>query len=102
MKIRRGDKVIVLTGANKGKIGNVLKVIKDENKVIVEGVNIKKKHQRNVGNQKGGIVEVEAPIHVSNVAFYDEKAKKGTRIGFTFDKKGKKIRVAKASGSEIK
>ncbi len=103
MKIKKGDNVIIISGSrsDKGKTGRVLEILKDKDQVIVEGINIKKKISRDPqGNKKE--VKVEYPIHASNVMFYDTKAKKGTRLGVQVDEKGNKIRVAKASGTELK
>ena len=98
MKIKKGDKVQVITGAYKGTIAEVTK----ESKVIVEGVNLVKKHMKPTqANPDGGIVEMEAPIHVSNVMLYDSKAKKASRVGFKIAD-GKKVRVYKATGAEVK
>jgi len=102
MKLKTGDKVIVITGANKGKISTIKKVLRDENKVILDGVNIKKKHQKAAAGKEAGIVEIEAPIDASNVAFYDENSKSASKIKIDFDKKGKKVRIAKKSNKEIK
>ena len=99
-KLKTGDKVVVVSGSNKGKEGKITKIL--DSKVIVEGVNIVKKHlkpKNNGGN--GEIIETEAAIHVSNVMLVDPKTGKQTRIGHTVDKKGKKIRVAKKSNSNI-
>ena len=101
MNFKTGDKVVVITGKDKGKEGTITKILRDENKVIVEGINIAKKHVKPQGNQPGSIVEVEAPIHASNVMIIDPKTKKGTRIGHEIDKKGKKIRVSKKSNSNL-
>ncbi len=103
MKIKQGDMVVVKTGSrnDQGKKGKVLTVFKNENKVVVEGVNLKKKVARD-GQGKKSIVEVEFPVDASNVMFFDEKAKKASRIGYTKDAKGNKVRVAKASGTELK
>ena len=101
MNFKTGDKVVVITGKDKGKKGTITKILRDENKVIVEGINIAKKHVKPQGNQPGSIVEVEAPIHASNVMIIDPKTKKGTRIGHEIDKKGKKIRVTKKSNSTL-
>ena len=99
--IKVGDNVRVITGSNKGKEGKVLKVLRAENKVIIDGVNIVKKHVKpNRTNESGGILEVEAPIHASNVMLIDPKTKKRTRIGHTIEK-DKKVRVAKKSGEKI-
>ena len=101
MKLKVGDKVVVIAGSSKGKEGKITKTFKDENKVIVEGVNIVKKHKKGNGQETGGILEVEAPIHASNVMIVDPKTKKGTRIGHTTDKNGKKIRISKKSNEKL-
>lgn len=100
MKIKQGDKVVVIAGKDKGKEGKVLKTLRNSSKVIVEGVNIVKKHIKPSGGEDGRIAEIEAPLHVSNVMLYDDKAKKGTRVGYEF-KDGKKIRISKKSGKKI-
>ncbi len=102
MKFKTGDKVIVIAGKDKGKESKVVKVFRDENKVIVEGVAMVKKHQKAFGGSEGGIVEMPTKIDASNIAIIDPKTKKASRIGYTFDKKGKKVRVAKKSGVELK
>ncbi len=103
MKIKKGDNVIVTSGSrkDKNKQGKVLEIFKNENKVLIEGINIKKKITRDA-NGKKAMVDMEFPISASNVMFYDEKAKKGSRLGFKVDEKGNKVRVAKASGTELK
>ena len=101
MKIKVGDTVKVIAGASKGKEGKIIRVIRSENKVIVEGCHIIKKHKKGQGNETGGILELEAPIHASNVMIIDPKTKKGTRIGHTIDKNNKKIRVAKKSSEKL-
>lgn len=102
MRIKKGDKVKVITGAYKGTIGEVTKAFPKEDKVIVEGVNMVKKHLRPTQqNPDGGIVEKEAKIHVSNVMLYDEKAKQASRVKYQM-KDGKKVRVYKKSGAEVK
>jgi len=101
MNFKVGDKVVVIAGSSKGKEGKITKVLRSENKVIVEGCNIVKKHNKGNAQQTGGILEVEAPIHASNVMILDPKTKKPTRIGHTIDKNNKKIRVAKKSGEKI-
>ena len=101
-KIRQNDEVIVITGKSKGKIGKVTQVLTGENKVIVEGVNVQKKHQKpnpNLGIQ-GGIVDKEAPSHVSNVAIYNPETKKADRVGFRFED-GKKVRFFKSNGQAV-
>ena len=97
MKLKVGDKVVVISGSDKGKTGTIIKTLRDENKVIVEGVHIVKKHQKGNGQESGGILEIEAPIHVSNVMIVDPKTKKGTRIGHTIDKNNKKVRISTKS-----
>ena len=101
MNFKVGDTVVVIAGSSKGKEGKITKVLRSENKVIVEGCNIVKKHNKGNAQQTGGILEVEAPIHASNVMILDPKTKKPTRIGHTIDKNNKKIRVAKKSGEKI-
>ena len=100
-KIKKGDEVIVLAGKDKGKKGKIVKVLPKINKAIVSDVNKVKKHQKPGNNEPGGIIEKDMPIHVSNVAFFDSKINKGVRLGFNFNKDGKKIRINKKSGKEI-
>ncbi|MFA7615617.1 MAG: 50S ribosomal protein L24 [Moheibacter sp.] len=100
LKIKKGDKVVVLSGASKGIKGSVLKVLPSEGKAIVEGVNVIKKHTKpNAENPQGGIVETEAPIYVSKLALIDAKGNP-TRVGYEI-KDGKKVRIAKKTGKEI-
>lgn len=99
-KIKKGDKVIVLTGRDRGAEGEVLKVDPKENRVTVQGVNIIKRHTKPSQTSAGGIVTREAPIHVSNVAIADPKDGKPTRVGFEV-RDGKKVRIAKRSGEVI-
>ena len=103
MKIKKGDNVIVLAGQDKGKTGKVLRALPLEDKVVVEGVNVAKKHSKNrfTGDKKGEIVDKTMPLDVSNVAVLDPKDNKPTRIGFK-EVNGKKIRISKRSGQEIK
>ncbi|HEV7371921.1 50S ribosomal protein L24 [Arenibaculum sp.] len=101
LKVRKKDKVVVLTGRDKGRTGEVIEVLPKENRVKVRGVNIVKKHQRQTPTQAGGIVEIEAPIHVSNVAHVDPKDNKPTRVGFKTLEDGRKVRFAKRSGEVI-
>ena len=103
MKIKKGDNVIVSSGSrkDKNKQVKVLQIFKNENKVLVEGINIKKKITSDATGKKA-MVDMEFPVDASNVMFYDEKAKKGSRLGFKVDDKGNKVRVAKASGTELK
>ncbi len=100
-KIRKGDNVIVLTGRDKGKRGSVLRVMPKEARLIVQSVNVVKRHTRPSQTQTGGIVEKEAPIHVSNVALIDPVSDKPTRVGFRLLEDGRKVRYAKASGEVI-
>ena len=100
-KIRKGDDVIVLTGRDKGKKGNVLRVMPKESRVIVQGVNVAKRHTRQSATQTGGIVEKELSIHVSNIALSDPDGGKATRVGFQFLDDGRKVRYAKGSGEVI-
>ena len=99
-KIKKGDKVIVLTGRDKGKTGEVTQVLPKEDRVVVSGVNVVKRHQRPTQTAPGGIVEKNASIHVSNVALADPKTGEATRVGFKVED-GKKVRVAKKSGEVI-
>ncbi len=97
-KIKKGDKVVVLTGRDKGKSGEVLRVQRAENRVIVQGVNMMKRHTAPRPGEPGGIVEREAGIHISNVAHIDPKSQKATRVGYRFLEDGRKVRFAKRSG----
>ena len=102
MNFKVGDEVVVIAGSDKGKTGKIVRTLRDENRVVVEGVNIVKKHQKATGQESGGIVEMAAPIHASNVMIVDPKTKKRTRVGHTTDEKsGKKIRIAKKSNEKI-
>jgi len=99
-KIKKGDKVIVLTGRDKGKTGDVLSINPEDNRAVVQGVNLVKRHTRATQTAEGGILTKEAPIHLSNLAFVDPKENKATRVGFVV-KDGEKKRVAKRSGEVI-
>ena len=101
-KIRKGDRVQVLAGRDKGKRGEVLRVIPSEDRALVQGVNVVKRHTKPRGlNAPGGIQEKEAPIHLSNLALIDPKSDKPTRVGFRVLEDGKKVRVAKGSGEVL-
>jgi len=100
-KIKKGDKVVILTGKDKGKTGDVLQVIPAENRVVVSGINVAKRHTKAQGATEGGIVPKNMPIHISNVALSDAKTGKPTRVGFKTLDGGKKVRVAKRSGEVI-
>jgi large subunit ribosomal protein L24 len=102
MKIRRGDKVIVTTGKDKGKTGTVLKVLPEASKLVISGINVVKKHTKPSRTSEGGIIPKELPIHVSNVAHVDPKSGTATKVGFKVLKDGTKTRVAKKSGEIIK
>jgi large subunit ribosomal protein L24 len=99
-KIRKGDKVVVLTGKDKGRSGEVIQVMPKEDRAVVRGVNMVKRHQRQTQTQEAGIINKEAPIHLSNIAIADPKDGKPTRVGFKIDG-DKKVRVAKRSGVSI-
>jgi large subunit ribosomal protein L24 len=100
-KIKKGDKVVVITGRDKGKSGEVLRVLRDEDRVLVQGVNMIKRHTRPAAGQTGGIVEKEAAIHISNVAHIDPKSSKPTRVGYKVLADGRKVRFARRSGEVI-
>ncbi|WP_218823581.1 MULTISPECIES: 50S ribosomal protein L24 [Inquilinus] len=100
-KIKKGDQVVVLAGRDKGKKGEVIEVRPADERVVVRGVNIVKRHTRQTAKTQGGIVEQEAALHVSNVAHVDPKSGKPTRVGFKTLEDGRKVRVAKASGEVI-
>jgi large subunit ribosomal protein L24 len=100
-KIKKGDQVVVLAGRDKGRKGEVIEVRPADDRVVVRGVNIVKRHTRQSAKSQGGIVEQEAALHVSNVAHADPKSGKPTRVGFKTLEDGRKVRVAKASGEVI-
>ena len=100
--VRKGDLVIVTSGAYKGKKGKIARILREDDRVVVEGVNLIKRHMRPTPKmQTGGIVEKEAPIHVSNVMLVDGKSDKPTRVRFGEDKEGKKTRIAAKSGATL-
>jgi large subunit ribosomal protein L24 len=101
LKIKKGDHVVVVTGKDKGKKGEVLKVLPAENRAIVKGVSMVRRHQRQTASQEGGIITKEAPIHISNIALEDPKDGKPTRVGYKFLKDGRKVRFARRSGEVI-
>jgi large subunit ribosomal protein L24 len=100
-KVRKGDRVIVLSGRDKGKKGEVFKVMPKEGRALVRGVNVVRRHQRQSVKDEGGIVSKEASIHLSNLALEDPKDGKPTRVGFEILPDGRKVRVAKRSGEHI-
>jgi large subunit ribosomal protein L24 len=101
LKVRKGDRVVVVTGKDKGKKGEVLKVLPEENRAVVRGVAMVRRHQRQTPTQDGGIISKEAPIHISNLALEDPKDGKPTRVGYKFLKDGRKVRFARRSGETI-
>lgn len=100
-KIKKGDKVVVITGRDKGKKGEVLKVFPKENRAIVSGVNTAKRHQKQTQRAEGGIVNKDLPIELSNIALIDPKSGEATRVGFKLLDDGRRVRVAKKSGEVI-
>lgn len=103
LHIKKNDTVVVLAGEDKGKIGKVLKVLVEKNRALVEGVNmVSKSTKPSAKNPQGGIVKQEAPIHISNLSLVDPKSGKATRVGIKVTEDGKKVRIAKKSGEEIK
>jgi len=101
LKIKKGDRVVVMTGKDKDKRGEVLSVNPKENRAVVRGVNIARRHQRQSPNAEGGIVSKEMPIHISNLAVEDPKDGSPSKVGFKFLKDGRKVRFAKRSGEVI-
>jgi len=101
VNIRKGDNVVVISGSDKGKKGSVLKVFPKENRALVQGVNMVKRHQRQTQTQQAGIVSKEAPVQISNIAHVDPKSGKATRIGFKTLGDGRRVRFAKKSGEVI-
>ena len=101
MKIRKGDRVTVLAGRDKGKRGEVLRMLPKDDRAVVQGVNVVKRHTRPSAASPGGIVDKEAPVHLSNLALIDPKSDKPTRVGFRTLADGRKVRVAKRSGEDI-
>ena len=103
LHIKKGDTVVVISGVNKGSKGRVLEVVRKTDRAIVEGVNMIKKHTKpNAETPQGGIIEKEAPVHISNLMLVDPKTGEATRIGRKLDDNGKLVRVSKKSGEEIK
>lgn len=100
-KIRKGDEVIVLTGKDKGKKGEIIRMITAKSRAIVQGINMVKRHTRQTQTEEGGIISKEASIHVSNLALIDPKSDKATKIGYKFEKDGTKVRISRASGEAI-
>ena len=101
LKIKKGDRVVVVSGRDRGKQGEVLRVVRKEDRLIVQGVNMIKRHTRPSAGHHGGIIDKEAPIHISNVAHVDPATNRPTRIGYKFLDDGRKVRFAKRSGEMI-
>jgi large subunit ribosomal protein L24 len=100
-KIKKGDKVIVLAGRDRGRNGEVIRIYPAENRALVRGINIVKRHQKQTAQAEGGVISREAPIHLSNLAIADPKDGKATRVGFKILEDGRKVRFAKRSGDLI-
>ena len=100
-RIKRGDRVVVISGRDRGRQGEVLRVLRKEDRLIVQGVNVVKRHQRPAAGHPGGIIDKEAAIHVSNVAHVDPTSSKPTRVGYKTLDDGRKVRFAKRSGEII-
>lgn len=101
VKVKKGDRVIVITGSDKGKRGEILRVMPDEGRVLVSGVNLVKRHTKQSAKTQGGIISKESPIHVSNVSLLDPKTQKPTKVGYKILGDGTKVRVARKSGETI-
>ncbi len=101
MKMKKGDRVMVITGKDKGKTGEILRMLPEDNRAIVQGVNMIKRHTSPTQSNAGGIIERESSIHLSNLGHIDPKSDKPTRVGYRFLKDGKKVRYAKGSGEVI-
>jgi large subunit ribosomal protein L24 len=100
-KLRKGDQVMVLAGKDKGRTGEIIRMMPKEDRALVRGVNMVSRHQRQTASEEAGIIQKEAPIQVSNLAYVDPKDGKATRIGFKMTDDGRKVRVAKRSGEVI-
>jgi len=100
-KIKKGDRVSVITGRDKGKTGEVVRVLRKDNRVLVQGVNMVKRHQGPSQADPGGIIDKEAPLHISNVALIDPKSNRPTRVGLRMEEGGRKVRYSKRSGEPI-
>jgi len=101
LRVKKGDRVVVLAGRDKGKRGEVLQVIPSENRAVVQGINVVRRHQKQTPQQDGGIISKEAPIHISNIAVEDPSDGSPTRVGYKFTDDGRKVRYAKRSGEVI-
>jgi large subunit ribosomal protein L24 len=101
LKIKKGDRVVVIAGRDKGKRGEVLQVIPSENRAVVQGINVVRRHQKQSAQQEGGIISKESPIHISNVAIEDPSDGSASRVGYKFTDDGRKVRFARRSGETI-
>jgi large subunit ribosomal protein L24 len=101
LKIKKGDKVVVISGRDKGKNGEVLRIVREDNRAVVQGVNLVKRHTRPRPGEPGGIVEKEGTIHISNIAHIDPQSQKATRVGYKILEDGRKVRVARRSGEVL-
>jgi large subunit ribosomal protein L24 len=101
LKVKKGDRVVVIAGRDKRSTGEVLQVMPDENRVLVQGVNIVRRHQKQTPQQDGGVIPKEAPIHISNIAVVDPSDGSASRVGYRFTEDGRKVRFAKRSGELI-
>jgi large subunit ribosomal protein L24 len=101
LKVRKGDRVIVISGRDKGKQGEVLRVLRADSRVLVQGINMVTRHARQTPRSPGGLIEKEAAIHISNVAHVDPKSGQATRVGYKLLQDGRKVRVARRSGETI-
>ena len=100
-KVKKGDQVVVIAGKDKGKKGEVLRVLPEDNRLVVQGVNVVTKHTKPSMTSQGGMVKLEGAIHVSNVALVDPKSNEATRVGFKTLEDGRKVRIARRSGEQI-
>lgn len=100
-KLKRGDTVVVIAGKDKGKTGRILKVLPDKGRVLVEGVNMVKRHQKPVGEQPGQILNKEAALHISNVALWNQSEQRRVKVGFSRTDDGKKVRIDKKTGASV-
>ena len=101
VKLKKGDKVVVVAGKNKGKTGEIIKVLPTKNRAVVRGINLVKRHTKPTQNNTGGIIEKEGTINISNIAYLDEKDNKPSRLGFKILEDGRKVRYCKRSGEVI-
>ncbi len=101
-KIKKNDKVVVITGKDRGKTGTVMSVLREKDRVVVSGVNLQKKHQKANGKSTGGIIQQEASMHISNIALFSETENKPSKAGYKFDQEGNKVRFLKKTNEVVK